>query len=50
MPKLKLMLKIRFKEESSLKEEEKTFGTIEDLDKTVYSATEIRIHTPGFFY
>lgn len=42
------MLKIEFKDDLDIKENEKNFGTIHDVDGTVYAATEIRIHTPGF--
>jgi len=41
------MLKIEFKDDLDIKENEKNFGTIHDVDGTVYAATEIRIHTPG---
>ena len=44
------MLRIKFKEDLDLKEEEESFGEIHDLDGTVYRAIEIRIHTPGKSY
>lgn len=41
------MLKIEFRDDIDIKEEERRFGTLHDVDGTVYAATEIRIHTPG---
>lgn len=41
------MLKIEFRDDVEIKEEERRFGTLHDVDGTVYAATEIRIHTPG---
>jgi hypothetical protein len=41
------MLRIKFREDQDGKSEGDSFGTIHDLDGTVYNAVEIRIHTPG---
>jgi hypothetical protein len=44
------MLRIKFKEDQDEDSEHDSFGTIHDLDGTVYNAVEIRIHTPGKLY
>jgi hypothetical protein len=44
------MLRIKFKDDIDLKEGDKSFGTIHDLDGTVYNGVEIRIHTPGIIF
>jgi len=41
------MLRIKFREDQDGKSEGDSFGTIHDLDGTVYNAVEIRIHTPA---
>lgn len=41
------MLRIKFKEDQDGDSEHDSFGTIHDLDGTVYNAVEIRIHTPA---